>query len=125
MPIAAFWVQHGVFTARAILSFKGPYNGLSTASTEQSLEAKIRGYKSLEILGLQLGKEKWLTLGRSTTADIAIFVYVALAPIGGVSLEEYGNVRKWIRDVAALERFIGIGELNDPLYRRGVEGVIR
>ncbi|KAF2800264.1 glutathione S-transferase protein-like protein [Melanomma pulvis-pyrius CBS 109.77] len=119
LAFAASWVQYGVFTARAILSFKGPYNGLGTASTEQSLkEATIRGYKSLGILDLKLGEERWLALGRPTIADIAVFVYVALAPMGDISLEKYANVRRWIEDVKSLEGFIPIDGLEDPLYRR-------
>lgn len=47
----------------------GPYNGLGTSSTEQTLaEAKVRGNKSLEILQKRLEKEKWLALGRPTIA---------------------------------------------------------
>jgi glutathione S-transferase len=119
LAFAASWVQYGVFTARAILSFRGPYNGLGTATTPQALkEATIRGHKSLEILDLQLGKEKWLTLGRPTIADIAVFVYVALAPMGDISLEGYKNVKRWIEDIKKLEGFIPIKGLDDPLYRR-------
>jgi glutathione S-transferase len=119
LAFAASWVQYGVFTARAILSFKGPYNGLGTASTTQTLkEATIRGHKSLEILDLQLGKEKWLALGRPTIADIGVFVYVALAPMGDISLEGYKNVKRWIEDVKNLDGFIPIDGLDDPLYRR-------
>ncbi|KAF2875840.1 thioredoxin-like protein [Massariosphaeria phaeospora] len=116
LAFAASWVQYGVCTARAIFSFKDIYSG---ESTEQSLkEAKIRGHKSLKILDLQLSKEKWLTLGRPTIADISVFVYVALAPMGDISLEEYVNVRRWIEDIKKLEGFIPIEGLDDPLYRR-------
>ncbi|KAF2119508.1 thioredoxin-like protein [Lophiotrema nucula] len=119
LVFAASWVQYGVCTARAILSFKGLYNGLGTASTEQTLqEATIRGHKSLEILDIQLGKAKWLALGRPTIADVGVFVYVALAPMGDISLEKYANVRRWIEDIKRLERFIPIDGLDDPLYRR-------
>ena len=97
LAFAASWVQYGVFTARAILSFKGPYNGLGLESTEQTLkEAKIRGHKSLAILDGVLKDREWLANNRPTVADIAVFVYVALAPMGDISLEPYPNVRAWI-----------------------------
>jgi glutathione S-transferase len=96
----------------------GPYNGPGTSSTEQTLaEAKVRGNKSLEILQKRLGKEKWLALGRPTIADTAIFVYVALAPMGDISLDPYPAVKRWIEDIKKLPRFIPIDGLDDPMYR--------
>ena len=119
LAFAASWVQYGVFTARAILSFKGPYNGLGLESTEQTLkEAKIRGHKSLVILDGVLKDREWLANNRPTIADIAVFVYVALAPMGDISLEPYPNVRAWIERIKDLPNFIKIDGLDDPLYRR-------
>lgn len=119
LAFAASWVQYGVFTARAILSFKGPYNGLGLESTEQTLkEAKIRGHKSLAILDGVLKDREWLANNRPTIADIAVFVYVALAPMGDISLELYPNVRAWIERIKNLPNFIKIDGLDDPLYRR-------
>lgn len=119
LAFAASWVQFGVFTARAILSFKGPYNGLGLESTEQTFkEAKIRGHKSLAILDGVLKDREWLANNRPTIADIAVFVYVALAPMGDISLEPYPNVRAWIERIKDLPNFIKIDGLDDPLYRR-------
>ncbi|ODM24039.1 hypothetical protein SI65_01629 [Aspergillus cristatus] len=119
LAFAASWVQYGVFTARAIVSFGGAFNGLGSASTEQTLrEAKIRGEKSLQILDQHLESVEWLVLGRPTIADIAVFPYVALAPMGNISLEPFGNVRRWIGRIRELPRFIPIDGLDDPLYRR-------
>lgn len=117
LAFAASWVQYGVFTARAIVSLGGAFNGLGTASTEQTLrEARIRGEKSLQILDQHLGSVEWLMLGRPTIADIAVFPYVALAPMGDISLEPFGNVRSWIGQIRELSRFIPIDGLDDPLY---------
>ncbi|KAF2177448.1 hypothetical protein K469DRAFT_742519 [Zopfia rhizophila CBS 207.26] len=92
---------------------------LGTASTPQTLkEDTIQGHKSLEFLDLQLGKEKWLTLGRPTIADIRVFVYVALVAIGGIWLEKYANVRRWIEDIKLLKGLIPIDGLDDSLYKR-------
>ncbi|SPO02584.1 related to Protein GstA [Cephalotrichum gorgonifer] len=119
LAFANSWVQYGVFTARAILSFGGPYNGLGTESTEQTLkEAKVRSYKSLEILDKRLGGEKWLANGRPTIADVSVFVYVALAPMGDIDLSPYEHVVAWIQRVKGLPGFIPIEGLDDPLYRR-------
>ena len=119
LAFAASWVQYGVFTARAILSFKGPYNGLGLESTEQTLkEAVIRGEKSLKILDSVLRQREWLANDRPTIADIAVFVYVALAPMGDISLEQYVHVKNWIARIRKLPKFIPIDGLDDPLYRR-------
>lgn len=119
LAFAASWVQYGVFTARAIVSLGGAFNGLGTTSTEQTLrEARVRGEKSLQILNQHLGSVEWLVLGRPTIADIAVFPYVALAPMGDISLEEFGNVRRWIGRIRELPRFIPIDGLDDPMYRR-------
>lgn len=119
LAFASSWVQYGVFTARAILSFKGPCNGLGTNSTASFLkEAKIRGIKSLGILDGESAKRDWLALGRPTVADISVFVYVALAPMGDISLEPYLNVKSWKGRIRELPGFIPIEGLDDPLYRR-------
>lgn len=119
LAFANSWVQYGVFTARAILSFNGPYNGLGTNTYESTLkEATIRGKKSLEILDKSLAGKQWLALGRPTIADVSVFVYVALAPMGDISLEPYKNVNAWIERVKNLPNFIKIKGLDDPLYRR-------
>lgn len=122
LAFANSWIQYGVFTARAILSFKGPYNGLGTNTYESTLkEATIRGKKSLEILDKSLENKEWLALGRPTIGDVSVFVYVALAPMGDISLEPYKNVTAWIERIKQLPNFIKIEGLDDPLYRRRKE----
>ena len=119
LAFANSWIQYGVCTARAILSFKGPYNGLGTEYTQQTLaDAMTRGHKSLVILNKKLDMEEWLALGRPTIADVSVFVYVALAPMGDVSLEPYSAVRTWIARVRKLPDFIPIHGLDNLFYRR-------
>lgn len=119
LAFAASWVQFGVFTARAIVSFGGPYNGLGRESNETTLrEATTRGVASLKILDQALDGHDWLALGRPTIGDIAVFVYVALAPMGDISLEPYKNVRAWIERIKSLPNFFPIDGLDDPNYRR-------
>lgn len=116
LAFTASWVQFGVCRARGVVSFPEFGGG---QSTEQILaDAKIRGHKSLVILNKKLEKEEWLSLGRPTIADIAVFVYVALAPMGDISLEPYSAVKSWIARVRGLPNFIPIDGLDDPFYRR-------
>jgi glutathione S-transferase len=59
-----------------------------------------------------------LALDRLTIADISVFVYVALAPMGDISLQPYPAVLAWIERIKALNGFISIPGLDDPLVRR-------
>ncbi|MCO5590274.1 hypothetical protein L7F22_044243 [Adiantum nelumboides] len=119
------WVQHGVFTARAILSYGGPYNGLGQNTDDDELlqfrlkDAKVRGHKSLVILDQELQNfGGWLVGNRPTIADISNFVYIALAPMGDISLQKYPNVLSWIESIKKLPGFIPIVGLDDPYIRR-------
>ncbi|RMD40754.1 hypothetical protein DV735_g4369, partial [Chaetothyriales sp. CBS 134920] len=116
------WVQFGVFTNRAILSYNGPYNALGSNDkwSQDKLavlleEGAIRGNKSLQILQTWLETHEWLALGRPTIADVSVFVYVALAPMGDIALTPYPAVLAWIERVKKLPGFISIPGLDDPL----------
>jgi glutathione S-transferase len=49
-----------------------------------------------------------------TLADIANYAYVAHAPEGGVSLDEYANVRAWIARIEDTPRFVPMVRAPDP-----------
>jgi len=48
------------------------------------------------------------SLGRLTTADCAVFPYVATGWEGGVTLERYPAVQAWIERMKALPGYIGM-----------------
>jgi glutathione S-transferase len=58
------------------------------------------------ILNDHLSDREWLELERPTIADIACFPYTALAGEGGIDLSPYPHVRRWIKRVKAMPRFI-------------------
>jgi glutathione S-transferase len=118
LAFAASWVQYGVFTARALVSFGIPANGLPPDFPEGLEAARIRGRRSLEILDAHLRGNDWLACGRPTIADLAVFPYVALAPMGDVPLAPHPAVEAWIRRVRSLPGFVPIAGLDDPGYRR-------
>jgi len=118
LAFAASWVQYGVFTARAIVSFGIPANGLPPDYKENLEGAKIRGRRSLEILDEHLSGTDWLVANRPTIADIAVFPYIALAPMGDIALEPYPRVLEWIARIKHLPGFVGIPGLDDPDYRK-------
>ncbi|MEM7542831.1 MAG: glutathione S-transferase family protein [Pseudomonadota bacterium] len=118
LAFAASWVQYGVFTARAIISFGISGNGIPHDFTEDVTASTIRGNKSLEILNDHLSGQDWLACGRATIADVAVFPYVALAPMGNIALDPYPAVCAWIERIKALPGFVAIAGLDDPSYRK-------
>ena len=66
----------------------------------------------------RLQGQDWRTLGRPTFANISVFVYIALAPMGDISLKPYPAVQAWIERIGKLPGFTTIPGLNDPLIRR-------
>jgi len=102
-----------------VLSFGGQFNGLGSSVSPTTYEEGVkRGKRSLEILDERLRERDWLALERPTIADIAVFPYIALAPMGDISLEPYENVLKWIVRIKALKSFIPATGMDDPMYYR-------
>ncbi|WP_075257379.1 glutathione S-transferase family protein [Herbaspirillum camelliae] len=59
--------------------------------------------------------QQWLAATKlPTIADIACFPYAALAPEGGVSLDEFPALRRWISDFRSQPRFIGMAGIMAP-----------
>ena len=65
-------------------------------------------HKLLKIIDSHLGGRDWLALERPTIADVAAYSYIAHAPEGHVSLDEYANIRRWIAAVEQLPGFVGM-----------------
>lgn len=64
-----------------------------------------RARRILSLLNAHLSTRRWLALERPTIADCAIFPYVALAPEGGISLEQYPHIQPWIGRIRELPGF--------------------
>lgn len=112
LAFATSWIQTGIATARYMINFKS----VSTSDQPTLAKAISKGHKSLEILQTRLRPNEWLALGRPTIADVAVFGYVALAPMGNISLDPYPAVKSWISRVHHLPGFIPIDGLDDPGY---------
>lgn len=53
-----------------------------------------------------LGAHKWLAADGVTIADIAMYSYLSVANEGGLKIEEYPNITRWLEDVEGLDGFI-------------------
>lgn len=94
-------------------------NGLNLARLHALLGAPVDveaaqalGRRTLDILEARLSERDWLELDRPTIAECAVLPYVALAPEGGVPLEDRPAVRAWIDRCRALPGFTPMPGLN-------------
>jgi glutathione S-transferase len=70
--------------------------------------ARDKARRVLMVMDAHLASNDWLALGRPTIADIACMPYVALSHEGGVSIEPYPSIQRWIDRVSKLPGFIGM-----------------
>ena len=68
--------------------------------------AQARTHALLAVMDAELGRRDWLAGEAATIADVACYAYVALAPEGNVSLQDYLRVRAWLARVEALPGFV-------------------
>lgn len=107
-PIGAAAVQRWLSVASGPLAF-----GPGAARLVTLLGAKFdadeviaRAHALLRVMDAELRGREFLAGDRVTIADLACCTYVAHAPEGNVSLEEYAAVRAWLDRVAALPGFV-------------------
>ncbi|GGF54291.1 glutathione S-transferase family protein [Alteromonas lipolytica] len=99
LATAANEIQHGPNAARLVDKFGYELDKPTTLVTS----ARILG-----LLNDHLTEHDWLALGHPTIADCAVMPYVAIAPEGGIALDDYPNVLAWIDRIKQLPGFIGM-----------------
>lgn len=60
----------------------------------------------LFLLNGELSEKQWLVGDGPTLADIAHYTYIAHAPEGDVSLEEYPHIKSWLARIEQLDGFV-------------------
>ena len=68
----------------------------------------------LKQLNDHLADREWLELGHPTIADVAVFPYVALAPDGKISLDNYPHILAWSDRIQHLPGFVGMIGIESP-----------
>ena len=68
--------------------------------------AKETAHATLAVIDAHLSEREWLVGKTPSIADIANYAYIAHAPEGDVSLENYPNVRTWLKCFEDLEGFV-------------------
>ncbi|MFZ1871809.1 MAG: glutathione S-transferase [Chania sp.] len=102
---AAGEVRYGPASCRMVKQF-------SVAEDYQS--ALTISERFLPQLEQHLTHSEFLATHQPTIADLACYSYVAVAPEGGVSLEPYPEIQRWIRQIAGLPRFFPMPALPLP-----------
>ncbi len=97
LSFAANEVQHSLCAARLVQKFG--------YDLDQSA-ALAKAPAVLALLDAHLHRHDWLALGRPTIADCAVYPYVVLSPEGGVELEPYSHVARWMKRMEELPGFL-------------------
>lgn len=99
LSVASGEVASGPGAARLVTLFKAPID---------HHQAKEKAHRLLALLENHLQESLYLAADRPTIADVAVYTYVAHAPEGGVSLQDYPLVRGWIERIETLPNFIAM-----------------
>ncbi|WP_426159451.1 glutathione S-transferase family protein [Pseudomonas sp. TSRC2-2] len=99
LSVAAGQISSGPATARLITVFGAGYD---------AADAIKRSHALLQVMEDELANSAFLAGNKATVADVAAYTYVAHAPEGNVSLEDYPSVRAWLGRVEALPKFVGM-----------------
>jgi glutathione S-transferase len=99
LSVAASKVAYGPASARLVNVFGAGFD-LQALITESHI--------LLAHLDAHLQGRDWLATDRATIADIANYAYIAHAPEGDVSLENYANVRAWLQRIELLPGFVAM-----------------
>ncbi|MEP6823768.1 MAG: glutathione S-transferase [Ramlibacter sp.] len=97
LSVAAGQLAFGPAAARVIHLFKRPDN---------PAEAQARANNLFRVMEQELSAQPFLAGGQPTLADIAMYSYTVLAPEGGISLQPYPAIGRWLACVEALPGFV-------------------
>ncbi|MGX2041760.1 glutathione S-transferase family protein [Methylocaldum sp. MU1018] len=92
-------ILYGLARARAIIRFNRPWD----LAPCQEL-----GRSGLSVMENHLERNRWLAADWPTIADVACYPYVALAPEGGVALDDFPHIGQWIARIQSLPGYVSM-----------------
>jgi glutathione S-transferase len=107
-PVAAAEVQRFLSTAAGQVAF-GPAAARLVNVFGAALDHKRAievAHTVLGVLESHLDGRDWLVGNNPTIADVANYAYIAHAPEGDVTLDNYPNVRTWLGRIETLPGFV-------------------
>lgn len=105
LSAAAGPIAYGVGRARLVALFGAPF---------VAADAIALGHGFLAVLDAEMQGRTYLAADHATIADLACYSYVAHAPEGHVSLDDYPRVRAWLARVESLPRFVPMPRTTPP-----------
>lgn len=103
LSISAGLLAFGPCAARLITVFGMEFN---------AQEAIARAHALLAVMDNELAQRPFLVGKHPTIADVANYAYIAHAPEGNVSLQNYSHVQAWLARIEALPGFVPMPETN-------------
>jgi glutathione S-transferase len=97
LAVAAGQINNGPARARLITVFGAGFDPKDTID---------RAHAVLQVMETHLNGREFLAADHPTIADVAGYSYIAHAPEGNVSLQEYPNVRAWLARIEGLKGFV-------------------
>ncbi|MEH6559347.1 MAG: glutathione S-transferase [Oceanicoccus sp.] len=97
LSIASGKVAYGPAAARLVNVFGAGLDHQTAIDTARTLLVELEGH---------LEGRDWLATDNPTIADLANYAYIAHAPEGDVSLEDYPNIRAWLQRIETLQGFV-------------------
>jgi glutathione S-transferase len=109
-PVGAAHVQRWLSAAAGAIAFGPAAARLITVFGAQLNAEEVigRAHNLLKVMELELGKTAYLAGEEPTIADVSAYSYIAHAPEGNVSLDDYANVRAWLARIEALPGFVAM-----------------
>ena len=108
-----FWEQNqheGVIAVRAALLVYQSRKHLATP--ERLAELLDRGHTLLGQMDDHLADRDWLAGDAPSVADISLYAYTHSAgEKGGFDLDRFGNVTRWLDQVASLPGYVGLWDI--------------
>lgn len=99
LSVAAGEIARGPAAARLVTVFGAPID---------HDDAINRAAQILSLMEHHLTANEFLANNQLSVADIACYSYVAHAPEGAVTLDQYPNVRAWLMRIESLEAFVAM-----------------
>jgi len=104
LTTAAGAIAFGPAAARLVTLFGAGLDADFAINTAKNVLTNLNGH---------LAGREWLATDHATIADVANYAYIAVAPEGNVSLNDYPDVGAWLKRIEALPGFVAM--TNSPV----------
>ncbi|MEM8792140.1 MAG: glutathione S-transferase [Pseudomonadota bacterium] len=105
LSVAAGEIANGPCAARLVTLFGAAFDHDAV---------KAKAHALFKVMDAALEGKSHLVNDRLTLADVAGYSYIAHAPEGGVSLDAYPNIRRWLSTIEKEPGFVGMARSPIP-----------